>query len=657
MKTVRAVSWISLACALAACSSAKKLDFGGSCTLNSDCNEPLVCKFGACHKACATSRDCDNGERCVRVDNGAVCQSATCDPQGNCPTPLVCRTVDNTCRTRCTTTDDCPGAQTCTGTVCVENSELASPDAAPGALDGAAVPDAGLVSVDLPVAAPDAPSADAPLVTPDAPGLRADTSAGVETAGETSGPLTCVDKDGDGYGMGAGCRGLDCDDTNTNVWSSCGTCQDLDGDGYFVGCDRYTSPIMGPDCDDTAPFCTNSCVDADKNGTADCAEYWFGEANLGMQMASFNTRDGNFLIAGRADQGFGGMDISLIKLTPQGRVLWRKIYGTAKDEGLGGAVQAADGSVLLILSLGTNGQSWLPLIVKVGEDGTVLASKTVPAAIAGESMDYAVALLPNGDFLVTGSAGTAYDSWVGQLAADVMSFQWQTKYTGLGQGAMLTLSRFSDGDLFATRQLWDSRTGDILKLGPKGELRWARGVPFEAHGALTPDGNVALAWMGQGSPFTVLELTPGGDVLWQRSTLGIGGASPATWIISDAAGNFFAAASDNSTFGVSWLTKLSSVGDVLWTYSTGKYAPQMLFPDADGSLLLVDATSIGRIGVDPSTSCVLGPQTDTLKPSNVTFTSITPVVSTMTPWVLADYAINTMSGTVTWKPICPAPAP
>ena len=29
-----------------------------------------------------------------------------CDPQGNCPTPQVCRPVDNTCRASCTTTDD-----------------------------------------------------------------------------------------------------------------------------------------------------------------------------------------------------------------------------------------------------------------------------------------------------------------------------------------------------------------------------------------------------------------------------------------------------------------------------------------------------------------------------------------------------------------------
>jgi hypothetical protein len=528
----------------------------------------------------------------------------------------------------------------------VENSELASPDAAPSALDGAAVPDAGLAGADVPVASPDAMSPDVPLATPDAP-ATVEVSAGRSDVGGNRdsmpvNPATCTDNDGDGYGVGAGC--------------------------------------LGPDCDDNAPFCTSSCVDADKNGVSDCAEYWFGETkvfngwtntftgepNLHFLGAStlFKTSDGNFLIPTRTDEGFGAGDIQLIKITPQGKVVWKKIYGTTDDEQLTGAVQATDGSLLLLAAAGRNS---LPLIVKVDENGSILASKTVPKANPGEYMAYGASLLPSGDFLVTGLVGTQSDSWVGQLAADVMSFAWETKYTGLSPGAVHTLLRLPDGDLFAVRDILviGSLSTQILKLGPNGELRWARGgLPWYVRAATAPDGNVVLAWIGQSSPFTVLKLTPNGDGLWQRSTLGHGAAgmyNSSLAIQIDSFGNVFAAASNNmsgtASTPLSWLTKLSSIGDVLWTYSTGKYAPQMLFPDTDGSLLLVDATGIGRIGPDPSTSCILGPQTDTLKPSNVTFTAVTPVVSTMTPWVLADYPINTMSGTVTWKPICPAAAP
>jgi len=37
----------------AGCSSAKKIDVGGTCILNSDCTGSLVCTSGLCHTACA----------------------------------------------------------------------------------------------------------------------------------------------------------------------------------------------------------------------------------------------------------------------------------------------------------------------------------------------------------------------------------------------------------------------------------------------------------------------------------------------------------------------------------------------------------------------------------------------------------------------------
>ncbi|MBN2573080.1 MAG: hypothetical protein JXP73_00815, partial [Deltaproteobacteria bacterium] len=102
----------------AACGSGdKKLELGGSCTLNSDCKDPLVCKLGGCHQACMQSRDCPTGERCVKVDGMGVCQQQTesaCVYGGpaTCKTPLVCA-ADNVCRNSCTTGGDCAGSQEC----------------------------------------------------------------------------------------------------------------------------------------------------------------------------------------------------------------------------------------------------------------------------------------------------------------------------------------------------------------------------------------------------------------------------------------------------------------------------------------------------------------------------------------------------------------
>jgi hypothetical protein len=537
----------------------------------------------------------------------------------------------------------------------VENSELASPDAAPSALDGAAMPDAGLAGADVPVA------------TPDAPGLRADTSAGAETAGETSGPLTCVDKDGDGYGVGAGCRGPDCDDTNTNVWISCGTCQDADGDGYFVGCDRYTSPIMGPDCDDTAPFCTNSCIDADKNGTADCAEYWFGETSrdLAQEAPILVTKDGSFLIYTNTKlAGFGGLDFQLTKVNRQGRVLWQKLYGTSDDDYGVRAGLLPDDSVLVT---GQCGPAWKPWFAQIGADGTVLRSKYIPLVNANERPDMGL-VLPNGNLLAAGQlhSGPTQDLWIGELSGDLLSFVWQKRLSGGPGGTVYELARFPDGDLFAGNFVNTTSPRGLIKLSSTGDVRWARLGLYELlKVAIAPDGNMVFASFDTGKPLTLAKMTADGDVLWYKQSTGLGGqrANTSLAVRTDDLGNIFAAASSN--WGVSggnssfpsWLVKVASDGQIAWTYSAGKYAPVDLQADADGSLTLTSQNALARLPADPSTSCALAPQPDTLKDAQASFTALTVTSTAMTPWVLADYPINTMPGAVTWKPICPAATP
>jgi hypothetical protein len=537
----------------------------------------------------------------------------------------------------------------------VENSELASPDAAPSALDGAAMPDAGLAGADVPVA------------TPDAPGLRADTSAGAETASETHGPLTCVDKDGDGYGEGAGCRGPDCDDTNTNVWISCGTCQDADGDGYFVGCDRYTPPIMGPDCDDTAPFCTNSCVDADKNGTADCAEYWFGQPSSALGSVGV-APDGSYLFVGTSTSGgFGGQDIQVTKVSKTGKILWGKLYGTADDEVLDTWLGSADGSIRIF---GECGSARRPFLLHLDTDGKILRSRTVPTA-ANISIVLLATELPNGNFAVGGEINGAL--WFGELAGDFLSFDWQSTYAGLRQGDPTQMVRLSTGDFvvgvgdWKQNQRWPS---SLVVLGPKGEVKWARqGISTTYLGlALTSDGAGFLAaGFGAAEPLTVVSMTAAGDVTWARSTkFKASGAGSHSLINADGSGGILAAAYDRAdypqnTLKQSWTFRLAADGTPIWGYSTGLFSPTPFA--APGGELVWGGGLVGRSPADPGAgsiqgaSCVFTPATDSFAPTQVSFTGLNLTKADITPWVLADYPINTMPGTVTWKPICPAATP
>jgi hypothetical protein len=114
-------SWLVLGCS----SSAKKIDVGGTCMLNSDCNGTLVCTMGKCHDACHASTDCPIEQRCVKANNTSICQLAT-EAQCRstpCDTAFVCAS-DLQCRTPCQAVGDCANGQLCVTNVCADPSDL-----------------------------------------------------------------------------------------------------------------------------------------------------------------------------------------------------------------------------------------------------------------------------------------------------------------------------------------------------------------------------------------------------------------------------------------------------------------------------------------------------------------------------------------------------
>jgi hypothetical protein len=129
--------WLSVAAAIGCGSSAQKVSLGAGCVLNTDCTNPLACKFSKCHRACNESRDCDPGQRCVKVDGIGVCQlpeeaALVCGASVACAQPLVCG-PDSKCRNSCTVAADCIGTQACMpspssgNSVCADTTETLTP--------------------------------------------------------------------------------------------------------------------------------------------------------------------------------------------------------------------------------------------------------------------------------------------------------------------------------------------------------------------------------------------------------------------------------------------------------------------------------------------------------------------------------------------------
>lgn len=105
-----------------------------SCSINTDCRDPLVCVFERCHEACEADRDCPPTQRCVRgpSDDLNVCQlpdEVACTKDKDCPGEQVCG-IDDECRDACKTEKDCTTTQ-----ICANSGECASTDPGRDSLD------------------------------------------------------------------------------------------------------------------------------------------------------------------------------------------------------------------------------------------------------------------------------------------------------------------------------------------------------------------------------------------------------------------------------------------------------------------------------------------------------------------------------------------
>lgn len=89
------------------------------CTLNSDCDSPLICVYQRCHQACGASSDCPDGQRCVAGDSASaahVCQlpvESSCASEVSCTGDQLCSATDQQCRTPCHSSKDCVKGDYC----------------------------------------------------------------------------------------------------------------------------------------------------------------------------------------------------------------------------------------------------------------------------------------------------------------------------------------------------------------------------------------------------------------------------------------------------------------------------------------------------------------------------------------------------------------
>jgi uncharacterized membrane protein YgcG len=166
-------------------SSSSGAALSANCSINTDCDSPLICAFGRCHDACMASRDCPDDERCVLSGGVGSCQlptETTCTTANSlCSTGEVCGT-DLQCRAQCTATIPCASGDYClaSGTLQACYAPTSTGDEPTLVADGLIAPDGAVIS-DGAVSSTDGPVGDG------ATGSLDGTTGSIDGAGSSGG--------------------------------------------------------------------------------------------------------------------------------------------------------------------------------------------------------------------------------------------------------------------------------------------------------------------------------------------------------------------------------------------------------------------------------------------------------------------------------------
>ena len=299
------------------------------------------------------------------------------------------------------------------------------------------------------------------------------------------------------------------------------------------------------------------------------------------------TPDGDIIVVGTTDSfGAGGYDVWVLKLDPDGNVIWQKTYGGLENDVASSVVVTPRGDIIIggsTRSFGEGGAVW---VLKLNPDGNVIWQKTY----GGISLDEteAVTLAPDGDILVAGltlNPNTGIDALVVRLNENG-SVVWQKAYGGNKTDIANSIAVAPNGNIFVVGWTDSFGAGDydvwVLKLSPNSSIIWQKtygGNDWDVGSdiALTSNGSILIAGGTRSFGFLrfngwIMKLNPNSEVEWQRAY----GSKDVILSIADAItvdsyGNVFVAGASESIYSdrlIAWLLKLPPDGNASYLEKT-----------------------------------------------------------------------------------------
>jgi hypothetical protein len=274
----------------------------------------------------------------------------------------------------------------------------------------------------------------------------------------------------------------------------------------------------------------------------------FGGKHVDMAHAVQQTSDGGYIVAGDThSSGSGNGDLYIMKLDPQGSMIWERTFGGESLDGAESVRQTSDGGYIVAggtRSFGSGkGDAY---ILKLDQKGDKVWEKT----FGGKEWDdaHAIRQTSDGGYIVAGGTrsfgsgkGDAYILKLDQKGAKV----WEKTFKGNGSADTLSIQQTSDGEYIAAGRTYSFSSGKgeayILKLDEKGNRLWEK--TFEGKGRCvtrcvqqTADGGYIL--VGQTSSMKadegeayILKLDEKGNRVWEKM-LGMKDLDASSFVLS-----------------------------------------------------------------------------------------------------------------------------
>lgn len=327
------------------------------------------------------------------------------------------------------------------------------------------------------------------------------------------------------------------------------------------------------------------------------------------------TNDGNFMVAGSASSSesgiiglHGGSDFIVIKVSPEGNIVWKKVYGGTQEEVAKSIIKTFDGGYILIGQTSSNDGNvsnahgnydyW---VVKLSTTGVIEWQKTyggtndeypfdIKQTNDGGYIAVGISNSNNGD--ITNNHGN-WDSWVIKLSA-TGALEWQKSFGGSNDEGSYSITQTADNG-YMIAGYTNSTDGDVsenteyviswfLKLDNNGNKEWQKflrdvGCDTAAFTKQLPSGDYLIAGNkytndpnldphgGIGSQDIFLgKLDAMGNVLWYK-ILGDSGHDEFHSVNPTNDGGYVVAGSKQSFLygsytGNLWIAKLTADGQL-----------------------------------------------------------------------------------------------